>query len=73
MPSYLQQSFTQAMKFSVLEPVRSAMVWPWPQTVAKSTSCFRTYVCYYNNVHMFVFKGGIMGYQEAFTRNWTTC
>lgn len=29
---------TQAMKFSVPEPVRSAIEWPTPQTVAKSTS-----------------------------------
>ena len=35
---YLQQLFTHSMKFAVLEPVRSAMVCPWPQTVSKSTS-----------------------------------
>ena len=28
---------TQAMKFSTFPPLRSAMVWPCPQTVAKST------------------------------------
>ena len=29
---------TQPMKFVVGSPVRSASVWPWAQTVAKSTS-----------------------------------
>jgi len=28
---------THWMKFSVESPVRSAIVWPWPQTVSKST------------------------------------
>lgn len=31
------QLLTQLMKFSVEPPVRSAIVWPWPQTVSKST------------------------------------
>jgi len=30
--------FTQAMKFAAGSPVRSAIVWPWPQTVAKRNS-----------------------------------
>ena len=36
--SYRQQSTTQAMKFSVLLPVRSASTWAWPHTISKSTS-----------------------------------
>lgn len=32
-----RHSFTHAMKFVVLSPVRSAFVWPRPQTAAKST------------------------------------
>jgi len=31
-------SMTQAMKLLVLSPLRSAMVWPRPQTVVNSTS-----------------------------------
>ena len=31
------------MKLSVEEPVRSAIVWPWPQTVSKSTCASSLY------------------------------